>query len=103
MKIKWDPNAKASYRQVARYINTKFGRKARQEFIQKTKDTENLIRKSPNIGQIDPLFASHAVTFRSIIINGLNKMVYRIDGNVIYIVAFWDTRMEPKEQAAGVL
>lgn len=29
-------------------------------------------------------------------------MVYRIAGNVIYIVAFWDTRMQPEEQAAKV-
>lgn len=98
MKIKWDPNAKASYRQVARYINTKFGRKARQEFMQKVKDTEGLMSRSPGIGQIDSLFASHAATYRSVIINGLNKMVYRIDGDIIYIVAFWDTRMEPNEQ-----
>ena len=32
------------------------------------------------------------------IVNGLNKMVYRIDDDVINIVAFWDTRMEPNEQ-----
>jgi hypothetical protein len=60
------------------------------------------LKRSPNIGQIDPLFASHAATYRSVIINGLNKMVYRIAGNVIYIVAFWDTRMQPEEQAAKV-
>ena len=102
MKIKWDPNAKASYRQVARYVNTKFGRKARQAFMQRVKDAESHIRQSPNIGQIDPLFASHAATYRSVIINGLNKMVYRVDDNIIYIVAFWDTRMEPEEQAARV-
>jgi len=98
MKIKWDPKARASFRQVARYVNTKFGRKARQEFMKRVKDTENLIRQSPNVGPIDPLFASHAATYRSIIINGLNKMVYRVDDDVIYIVAFWDTRMEPNEQ-----
>ena len=102
MKIKWDPKARASFRQVARYVNTKFGRKARQEFMKRVKDTENLIRQSPNVGPIDPLFASHAATYRSIIINGLNKMVYRVDDDVIYIVAFWDTRMEPEEQATRV-
>ena len=56
------------------------------------------LKRSPGIGQIDPLFASHAATYRSVIVNGLNKMVYRIDGDVIYIAAFWDTRMEPNEQ-----
>ena len=60
------------------------------------------LKRSPGIGQIDPLFASRAATYRSVIVNGLNKMVYRIDDDVIYIVAFWDTRMEPEEQATRV-
>lgn len=34
--------------------------------------------------------------------NGLNKLVYRIDDDTIRVVAFWDTRMEPEEQAARV-
>ena len=38
-------------------------------------------------------------TYRSVIINGLNKMVYRIDGDIIYVVDFWDTRREPVSQA----
>lgn len=102
MKIKWDPTARASFRQVARYINTKFGRKARQEFLQWVKDVENLIKQSPNIGFIDPLFSERPQNYRSFIVNNLNKMVYREDGDVIYIVAFWDTRMEPEQQASKV-
>ena len=102
MNIKWDPKARASYRQVARYINIKFGRKARQEFLQRVKDVEDLIKQSPNIGFIDPLFSERPQTYRSFIVNSLNKMVYRTIGDTIYIVAFWDTRMEPEEQAARV-
>lgn len=102
MKIKWDPTARASLRQVARYINTKFGRKARQEFLQRVKDAENLIKQSPNIGSIDPLFSERPQTYRSFIVNNLNKMVYREEDDTIYIVAFWDTRMEPELQAARV-
>lgn len=29
-------------------------------------------------------------------------MVYREEDDTIYIVAFWDTRMEPEQQAARV-
>ena len=100
MKIIWQTRARASYRQVARYINTRFGRKARQEFMQRVKDTERLIKRSPNIGSIDPLYSDRASAYRSIIINGLNKMVYLINDDTIYIVAFWDVRREPKNQAS---
>ena len=66
------------------------------------KGVENLIKQSPNIGFIDPLFSERPQTYRSFIVNNLNKMVYREDGDVIYIVAFWDTRMEPEQQASKV-
>ena len=100
MKLKWNLSAKSDMRQVARYVNRKFGRKARQEFMQRVKDAEKMIMRQPNIGPIDPLYADRPRTYRSVIINGLNKMVYRIDGDIIYIVDFWDTRREPRNQAA---
>jgi hypothetical protein len=58
-----------------------------------------MLRKVPNICKIDPLYADRPLTYRSVIINGLNKMVYRVDGEIIYIVDFWDTRREPVNQA----
>ena len=100
MKIKWNASARADMRQVARYVNRMFGRKARQEFMKRVQHSEQLILHQPNIGQIDPLYADRPLTYRSIIINGLNKMVYRIEGDIIYIVDFWDTRREPTNQAA---
>ena len=102
MNIRWDPDAKASFRQIARYINTRFGRSARQRFLQKVKDTERLIKHSPNIGPIDSLFSSRPATYHSVVINGLSKMVYRIDDDIIHIVGFWDTRQEPEAQAKQV-
>ena len=99
MKLKWNLSAKNDMRQVARYVNKKFGRKARQEFMRRVKDVEKMIMRQPNIGSIDPLYADRPLTYRSVIINGLNKMVYRIDGDIIYIVDFWDTRRAPKNQA----
>ena len=60
------------------------------------------LKRSPGIGQIDPLFADRPQTYRSVMINGLNKLVYRIEGNTIHIVGFWDTRMDDEGQAANV-
>ena len=45
-------------------------------------------------------FEGRAKTYRSVIVNGLNKMVYYVEDDTVYIAAFWDTRMEPIEQAA---
>ena len=60
------------------------------------------MKRSPGIGQIDPLFSDRAETYRSVIINGLNKLIYRIEDETIHIVGFWDTRMDNEDQAAQV-
>ena len=100
MKVVWQEAAKVGRRQVAAYIRKEFGTRRAKTFRQEIDDTVRLLMNSPNIGQIDPLYADRTLTYRSVVINGLNKMVYRIDGDIIYIVDFWDTRREPTTQAA---
>ena len=102
MRIEWTKDADRQRDQVAEYIRDEFGARRKRQFIDEVRQMTRKLKCSPNIGQIDPLFAHHAATYRSVIINGLNKMVYRIDDDIIYIIAFWDTRMEPEEQAAKV-
>ena len=99
MKTKWSSMAKASYRQIALYINKRFGRKARQDFMQEVDEMAERLQHHPNLGPIDPLFADRPVAYRSVIIGSLSKMVYRIDNDTIHIVAFWDCRREPQKQA----
>jgi plasmid stabilization system protein ParE len=103
MRVEWTKNATRQKDQVAEYVREQFGYKRKRMFVQDVDKAARMLMRSPNIGQIDPLFASHAATYRSVIINGLNKMVYRVDNDVIYIVALWDTRMEPEERAAQVM
>ena len=57
---------------------------------------------SLGIGQIAPLFSDREKTYRSVIINGLNKLVYFVGDDILYIAAFWDTRMDDEDQAAQV-
>ena len=61
---------------------------------------EKLLVNNPQLGAIEPLLADLPVVYRSIVVNRLNKLVYWINEDTIEIVAFWDTRREPKEQAA---
>ena len=100
MKVIWLTRAKVGRRQVATYIRREFGTKRAKRFKQEVDDTVKQLMCSPGIGQIDPLFDDRAATYRSVIINGLSKLVYRVDNDTIHIVAFWDTRKEPTEEAA---
>lgn len=88
--------AKEQIRQIAKYICKEFGKKRRDEFMREVRQSRRLIESSPNIGSVEPLLAECAVMYRSYVMNRLNKIVYRIDGDVIYIVAFWDVRRNPE-------
>lgn len=99
MTIIWQTEASESFRQIVRYIHKRFGRKARLDFTQKVKNAEMLMKSQPNIGSIDPLFSDRAIMYRSMVINGLSKMVYCVRDDAIHIVAFWDCRREPTAQA----
>ncbi len=99
MRVVWDPKAKEARTQVANYIRWQFGAKRKIRFLQEVRDMTQLLKRSPGIGQIDPLFTDRARTYRSVIINGLNKLVYFTEGDILYIAGFWDTRMHDEDQA----
>ena len=102
MKAIWDSEARKAQRQVAAYIRKEFGVRRAKKFRQEVDETVNQLMRSPGIGQIDPLFSDRARTYRSVIINGLNKLVYFTEDDILYIAGFWDTRMDDEDQAAQV-
>ena len=102
MRVVWDPEAKKARTQVANYIRREFGAKRKIRFLQEVRPMTQQLKLSPGIGQIDPLFSDRVRTYRSVIINGLNKLVYFVNDDIIYIAGFWDTRMDDEDQAAQV-
>lgn len=102
MIVRWYPNAKADMRQIARYIQVRFGAKYCKEFLREVVRTEKLLVSSPNMGKVEPLLKNTTVTYRSFVVAQKSKIVYRIDGGIIIVVAFWDCRRDPDTLAAQV-
>ena len=102
MKVTWYSDAERQRDMIAEYIRSEFGYRRMKQFIKEVRDTTKMLRLSPNIGQIDPLFEDRPQAYRSVIINGLNKLVYRVEDDTIHIVGFWDTRMDDETQATQV-
>ncbi len=99
MRVEWTEHAKEQKKQVSNYIQKRFGTRHAIEFKNEVDKSVRRMMLHPNIGSFDPLFDDCPTSYRSIIINGLSKMVYHTEGDIIYIDAFWDTRREPKVQA----
>ena len=88
MRVIWDPEAKEARTQVANYIRRQFGAKRKTRFLQEVRQVTQQLKHSPGIGQIDPLFSDRTRTYRSVIINGLNKFVYFVSEDILYIAGF---------------
>lgn len=100
--IKWHKRAVDSLHQVEEYVLHNFGEKVRQEFMDEIETAVLALADMPTMGKIDPLLAHRKTEYRSIIVRGLNKIVYFIKDEEIHIAVFWDIRREPKNQARSV-
>lgn len=98
MKIHWHKRAVEQLHQVEGYVLRTFGEHVREEFMSEVEQTVLSVANMPAMGKIDSLFVHRKQTYRSIIVRKLNKIVYYVKGDTLCIVAFWDTRREPRNQ-----
>ena len=73
-----------------------------KNFLQEVLKTAKLLETSPYIGQIEPLLIDFSETYRSIVVNYLNKIIYRVEESRILIVALWDVRREPTNNVYSI-
>ena len=102
MKVKTLEQAEQAISNTASYIHREFGRKSRDKFLLKIKETRMLLATNPYLGPVEPLLADRASTYRSVVVGKLNKMVYRIMDDRIEIADLWDCRREPQALADEV-
>lgn len=98
MIVKWFPDAKNVMKQTASYIQAQFGAISCKIFLREMVRIEKLLRENPNLGSVEPLLSDLPKTYRSIVVRKLNKIVYYVDDDTIYIVDLWDVRREPRKQ-----
>ena len=95
MKVVVSERAKYNREQIARYILRDFGVKALLDFRKAYKETKQYIARHPEGCQEEEHLSNEQYKYHFTTINGLTKLLYRIDGEMIYIVDMWDVRKEP--------
>ena len=99
MNVIWHKQAREALRETAVYIRKNYGLKVKEIFRNEVDRVESLLQSNPYMGPVEPLLADLPDSFRSIVVNHLNKIVYYVEDDTIHIADFWDTRREPKQQA----
>ena len=97
MKIVRTQRAIDGYREVASYIAREFGRKAVLEFRERVKDWTEAIKRNPKSGSRDLDMSTDEIEYRHVPIYRRSRMEYRVEGDIIYIVDFYDTRHSAPE------
>ena len=92
MRVLWTKKAITGWQEVADYILADFGDRAMQTFLERTEEAEETISLLPNIGSVEWNDTQEGVVYRYVTINRRSKMLYYVDGDVIFIADFWDVR-----------
>ena len=89
-KIIWTPEAEKTYDAIIDYLQEHWGEKEIVNFIKRTNSVVMHIKKHPMLYR-----SSGKEDVREALITKHNLLLYRVAGNIIYLLLFWDTRKNP--------
>ena len=89
--------AKQEIRKIANHIYHNFGKASEDDFLNNIRLTRKLIGSHPFLGPEEESLADLPGNYRSIVVNSLNKLIYRIKDDQVLVEDFWDVRREPTD------
>ncbi|MBK8983439.1 MAG: type II toxin-antitoxin system RelE/ParE family toxin [Ignavibacteria bacterium] len=94
MKISLTKRAEKKYRLIKEYIRTEWGVRVESAFEQRAKDFFDLLKDFPKQGPLE----IEEKQIRGIMLTKHTKIFYRIKGNRIIILTFFDVRQDPSKK-----
>ncbi|GAB6008505.1 type II toxin-antitoxin system RelE/ParE family toxin [Dysgonomonas reticulitermitis] len=97
MKINWTHKADARIDEILDFYKEKSPKVAKEILVDINKTVEPLV-KFPQMAAIEPVLSDLPISFRSLIVRNIYKIIYYVDENngTINIVTVWDCRQNPK-------
>ena len=100
-KVVWTKKARKQRVETLTYGALTFGKRLALKFKEALHQYDRLLASNSHLGPIEPLLIQEPQIFRSVVVHKHYKLIYYVNtnSNTIYIVALWDNRREPKQQA----
>ena len=92
-EIKWSQESADTFNKIIDYLETDWSVKEIEKFLASTETVLRLISENPKIFRRTSKKNVHEV-----LVTPHNLMIYKIIGERIDIITFWDTRMNPKKK-----
>ena len=94
MKIFFTKRAEKNYRSIKEYITNEWGEPVADAFEQKTVDFLDILEDFPEIGVVEVIEKQ----IRGFQLTKQTRVFYRIRGERIIILTFFDVRQDPKKK-----
>jgi addiction module RelE/StbE family toxin len=90
-QIEWTENAIQDLKKIVEYVRDKWSVESAEKFVDKLDSWLDLLTVSPYIGTE----STKVEGVRQILVTKHNRLFYRIMGNRIVLLDFFDTRQDP--------
>ena len=90
-KVVYKKRFEQKFLRLLNYLNTEWGTKVTDNFMVTFQEKITILVSNPNIGK-----ESSVLTVKSILITKHNRLYYRVKNDVIEILNFYDTRINPR-------
>ncbi len=95
MQIKFTDKAISHFESITDIYLEYAGERSALAFSRLVDEKLDKLLRFPDIGFPEPLLAGRKYFYRATVIKKSYKMIYYVDGETIWIAAFWDMRMNP--------
>jgi len=92
LAIKWSKEARITYEGVLSYLKENWSDKEVKKFVRKTESALLVISHQPYIFK-----SSEHKRIRKALVSKQNSLFYLVRESDIYLITFWDNRMDPKK------
>ncbi len=96
MKVVWMNKARRAFVDTALYVKEQFGERVALDLYDEVDACNEYLTINPYIGKKEPLLEGRAVEYHCLIVKKLNKIIYRVDDDMVTVVDFWNLRRDPK-------
>jgi plasmid stabilization system protein ParE len=87
----WSDEAKANYKLILEYLNTKWTQREVINFAKRTEEAVVIIQTDPYLHKS----STKGKAIRHCVLVKQVSLFYRIEQNTFYLITFWDNRQNP--------
>jgi plasmid stabilization system protein ParE len=92
--IKWSKHADKKYDKILEFLTDKWGESVTKSFVKRTYEFLDLLEEFPEIGSIE----NPERQIRGFVLIKQLTVFYKIKGDIIVILNFYDNRQRPKRR-----